>query len=40
MTGAQASYLKTLCEQAGTPEIFEDNLTHQGSGIKADRRNA
>ena len=20
MTGAQASYLKTLCEQAGTPE--------------------
>jgi hypothetical protein len=27
MTGAQASYLKTLCEQAGTPEMFEDNLT-------------
>jgi hypothetical protein len=27
MTGAQASYLKTLCEQAGTPETFEDNLT-------------
>jgi len=27
MTGAQSSYLKTLCEQAGTPEIFDENLT-------------
>jgi hypothetical protein len=27
MTGAQASYLKTLCEQAGTPEAFNANLT-------------
>ena len=27
MTGAQASYLKTLCEQAGTPEMFDENLT-------------
>ena len=27
MTGAQQSYLKTLCEQAGTPELFRDNLT-------------
>jgi hypothetical protein len=27
MTGAQASYLKTLCEQAGTPELFVNNLT-------------
>ena len=27
MTGAQASYLKTLCEQAGVPEMFEDSLT-------------
>jgi hypothetical protein len=27
MTGAQASYLKTLCEQAGTPEAFNDNLS-------------
>jgi hypothetical protein len=26
MTGAQASYLKTLCEQAGTPEMFDDSL--------------
>ncbi len=27
MTGAQASYLKTLCEQAGTPEVFDENLS-------------
>ena len=27
MTGAQASYLKTLCEQAGKPELFINNLT-------------
>jgi hypothetical protein len=25
MTGAQASYLKTLCEQAGMPDAFNDN---------------
>ena len=27
MTGVQASYLKTLCEQAGIPELFNNNLT-------------
>jgi hypothetical protein len=27
MTGAQASYLKTLCEQAGRPDVFDDTLT-------------
>ena len=27
MTGAQASYLKTLCEQAGCADQFRDNLT-------------
>jgi hypothetical protein len=27
MTGAQASYLKTLCEQAGTPDAYNDNLS-------------
>ena len=27
MTGAQASYLKNLCEQAGTSELYDDNLT-------------
>lgn len=27
MTGAQASYLKILCEEAGIPDAFNDNLT-------------
>jgi len=27
VTGAQASYLKKLCEQAGAPEAFNDDLT-------------
>ena len=27
MTGAQASYLKTLCEQAHMPEAFDEDLT-------------
>ena len=27
MTGAQASYLKTLCEQAQRPDAFKENLT-------------
>jgi hypothetical protein len=27
MTGAQASYLKTLCEQAGKPDAYNDNLS-------------
>jgi len=27
MTGAQASYLKTLCEQAGDPDAFVEKLT-------------
>ena len=27
MTGAQASYLKTLCEQAGYPELFDETLS-------------
>ena len=27
MTGAQASYLKTLCEEAGDPDAYEENLT-------------
>ena len=27
MTGTQASYLKTLSEQAGCPEMYDDNLT-------------
>jgi hypothetical protein len=27
MTGAQASYLKTLTEQAHEPSLYQDNLT-------------
>jgi hypothetical protein len=27
MTGAQATYLKTLREQAGTPELYNDDLS-------------
>lgn len=27
MTGAQAAYLQTLCEQAGYPEMFDDTLS-------------
>lgn len=27
MTGMQASYLKTVCEEAGEPEAFDDSLT-------------
>jgi hypothetical protein len=26
MTGAQASYLKTLSEEAGDPDTFDENL--------------
>jgi hypothetical protein len=39
MTGAQASYLKTLCEQAGTPELFEETLSKaEASKIIAEMR--
>lgn len=27
MTGAQASYLKTLCEEAGQPEKYDNELS-------------
>ena len=27
MTGAQASYLKTLCEEAGCPDRYDPQLT-------------
>jgi hypothetical protein len=36
MTGAQASYLKTLCEQAGYPELFDDNLTKAEASKRID----
>jgi hypothetical protein len=39
MTGARAPYLKTLCEQAGTREPFNDNLTKaQASKLIDDMR--
>jgi hypothetical protein len=34
MTGAQASYLKTLCEEAGEP--FEDDLTKADASRRID----
>jgi hypothetical protein len=36
MTGAQASYLKTLCEQTGTPELFEERLTKAEASKRID----
>jgi Protein of unknown function (DUF3072) len=30
MTSAQASYLKTLAEQVGEPDAYQDNLTKAG----------
>ena len=39
MTGAQASYLKTLCEQAHCSEVFDENLTKaQASKLIDDMR--
>jgi hypothetical protein len=36
MTGAQASYLKTLSEQAGDPEAFEPDLTKAEASKRID----
>jgi DUF3072 family protein len=36
MTGAQASYLKSLCEQAGTPEKYADDLTKAQASKRID----
>ena len=38
MTGAQASYLKTLCEEAGEP--FDDNLTKAEASKRIDELQA
>lgn len=35
MTGAQASYLKTLCEETG--EDFDDTLTKADASVMIDR---
>ena len=36
MTGAQASYLKTLSEQANEPDEFDDNLTKAEASKRID----
>jgi|RhiMetStandDraft_4_1073278.scaffolds.fasta_scaffold791425_1 hypothetical protein len=40
MTGAQAAYLKTLCEQAWTSELYDDNLTKAEASKLIDERYA
>ena len=37
MTGAQASYLKTLAEEAGTPEAFDPKLTKADASMRIDQ---
>lgn len=37
MTGAQASYLKTLSEQAHDPDAFEEGITKAEASIRIDR---
>lgn len=36
MTGAQASYLKTLSEEAGDPQAYDENLTKAQASEKID----
>jgi hypothetical protein len=36
MTGAQASYLKTLSEEAHAPEMFDDDLTKAEASKRID----
>jgi hypothetical protein len=36
MTASQASYLKTLCEQAGDPDAFDENLTKAEASKRID----
>jgi Protein of unknown function (DUF3072) len=36
MTGAQASYLKTLCEQADDPDAFDSSLTKAEASKRID----
>ena len=40
MTGAQASYLKTLCEEAGTPEAYDPELTKADASQRIDELQA
>jgi hypothetical protein len=36
MTGAQASYLKTLAEEAGDPDAYDENLTKAEASKRID----
>jgi hypothetical protein len=36
MTGAQSSYLKTLCEEAGDPGSYDPNLTKAEASKRID----
>jgi hypothetical protein len=36
MTGAQASYLKTLSEEAGDPDAYDENLTKAEASKRID----
>ncbi|MFB0612383.1 DUF3072 domain-containing protein [Aurantiacibacter poecillastricola] len=40
MTGAQASYLKTLCEEAGQPEAYDTELTKAEASQRIDEMQA
>jgi hypothetical protein len=40
MTGAQASYLKTLCEPAHLPDDFDDSLTKAEASEKIEELKA
>jgi Protein of unknown function (DUF3072) len=40
MTGAQASYLKTLCEQADDPDAFDASLTKAQASKRIDELKA
>lgn len=40
MTGAQASYLKTLCEEAGQPEAYDPDLSKADASRRIDEMQA
>ncbi len=40
MTGAQSSYLKTLSEEAGEPDVFEPSLSKAEASKRIDRLEA
>ena len=40
MTGAQASYLKTLCEEASQPESYDPEMSKADASIRIDELQA